>query len=330
MGRFLQRYGKPALVAVLVLLVLAPLAIRSNYVMRIGALIVLYAVLASSLNIINGFSGQFNIGHAGFYCVGAYTAGILATRFHLSFWLLLPLSGLAAASFSILLGVPTLRLKGIFLAISTLGFSEIIRLTVLNWTSLTRGPYGIPGIPFPKLFGLTLKTNTDFYYVILALAAVMVLSTYRIINSRIGRAWISIREDELTARAMGVETFRYKLLNLAVGTFWAGVAGCFYAFFASYISADSFKLDEGFSILAMVLVGGQGSILGPLVGAAFLVVLPEVFRGMAEYRMVVFGLIIIITMFVRPQGIAGGDILPAWLRGGKPAAPKGAHATEVA
>jgi branched-chain amino acid transport system permease protein len=317
------------LLAILALLVLVPLGIKSNYILRVAVIMMLYAVLASSLNIINGFSGQFNLGHAGFYCIGAYTAGILATRFHFSFWLLLPLSGLAASLFSVLLGLPTLRLKGIFLAICTLGFSEIVRLTVLNWTSLTRGPYGIPGIPFPKLFGLVIKSNLQFYYVILALAVVMVITTYRIVNSRVGRAWFSIREDELSARAMGVEAFRYKLLNLAVGTFWAGVAGCFYAFFASYISADSFKLDEGFSILAMVLVGGQGSILGPILGAFFLVFLPEVFRGLAEYRMVVFGLIIIITMFVRPQGIAGGDILPGWLRPKRPAPAKNTRATEV-
>lgn len=329
MGEWLRTHRKLVLLAVLALLILGPLAIKSNYLLRVAVLVVLYAVLASSLNIINGFSGQFNIGHAGFYCVGAYTSGILATRFHWSFWLLLPVSGLMAAAASFLLGWPTSRLKGIFLAIATLGFSEIIRLTVLNWTSLTRGPYGIPGIPFPRLFGLTLKTNLQFYYVILAIAVLMVWSTYRIMNSRIGRAWLSIREDQFTARAMGVETMKYRLLNLAVGTFWAGVAGCFYAFFASYISADSFKLDEGFAILAMVLVGGQGSLLGPILGAAFLTILPEIFRGLAEYRMVVFGLMIIVTMFVRPQGIAGGDLLPGWLSTKRPAS-KAAGATEVA
>src|SRR5690554_935460 len=277
--------------------------------MRVLVNILIYVLLASSLNIINGYSGQFNIGHAGFYCVGAYTAAILATRFGLSFWILLPLSGLAAAIFSLFLGLPTLRLKGIFLAITTLGFSEIIRLTVLNWTSLTRGPMGIPGIPFPEFFGYSITNNVQFYYIILGIVLLMLFISNRILNSRIGRAWLAIREDELAAKSMGVETFRYKLLNFVYGTFWAGVAGCFYAFFNSYISADSFIVDEGFSMLAMVIVGGQGTLIGPVVGAIFLTALPEFVRSIAEYRLVIFGGAIIITMLVRPQGIVGSETL---------------------
>jgi branched-chain amino acid transport system permease protein len=286
--------------------------VDNDYVMRIAVMVVLYMVLAGSVNIINGYSGQFNIGQAGFYCVGAYTAGILSTRYGISFWALLPLSGVMASLFSCMLGVPTLRLKGIFLAMTTLGFSEIIRLTVLNWESLTRGPMGIPGIPFPVFFGTPLKTNTEFYYVILAILLLMLFLTYRILNSRIGRAWIAIREDEAAARAMGIETFKFKLFNLIYGTFWAGVAGCFYAFFSSYISADSFTLDEGFAILAMVLVGGQGSMIGPLIGAFFLTVLPELVRTMAEYRLVIFGAAILLTMHLRPQGIAGSGFGGSW------------------
>jgi branched-chain amino acid transport system permease protein len=309
LNHLLTSHKKLSLILTLVVLLIIPALIKNDYFIRIGVSVLTYVVLASSLNVINGYSGQFNIGHAGFYCVGAYTAGILATRFGTSFWLLLPLSGLAAALFSCFLGLPTLRLKGIFLAITTLGFSEIIRLTVLNWTSLTRGPMGIPGIPFPVFFGIPIKTNLQYYYIILGIAALMILITARVINSRIGRAWIAIREDELAARAMGVETFKYKLLNLVYGTFWAGVAGCFYAFFASYISADSFTLDEGFAILAMVLVGGQGNLLGPIVGALVLTVLPEIFRFTAQYRLVIFGLAILVIMHLRPQGLAGSNML---------------------
>ena len=295
-------------IAALVLLIL-PLILNNDYYMRVAVIILLYVMLASSLNIINGYSGQFNIGQAGFYCVGAYTSAILATRFGLGFWLLLPIAGIMAAVFSLVIGLTTLRLKGTYLAITTLGFSEIIRLTVLNWSSLTRGPRGIPGIPFPELFGIQLKSNIHFYYIGIFLVVLMIFVSYRVLNSRIGRAWIAIREDEGAARAMGVETFKYKLFNLLFGTFWAGVAGCFYAFFASYISADSFTLDEGFSILAMVLVGGQGTLLGPIVGAGFLTILPEFFRGLAQYRLVIFGAAILITMYIRPQGIAGSSML---------------------
>jgi branched-chain amino acid transport system permease protein len=309
MNSLIRKY-KPLCIGVLILvLVLFPIVITNNYLIRIGISVLLYVLLASSLNVINGYSGQFNIGQAGFYCVGAYTAGILATTFGISFWWLLLISGLMAALFGCGLGLPTLRLKGVYLTITTLGFSEIIRLVVLNWTKLTRGPMGIPGIPFPVLFGLQLKTNTHFYYIILVLVGLMIFMTGRILNSRIGRAWIAIREDETAARSMGVETFNYKLLNLVYGTFWAGVAGCFYAFLSSYISADSFTLDEGFIILAMVLVGGQGTLMGPVVGATVLTVLSEMFRFSAQYRLVVFGLAILVIMYLRPQGLAGSGML---------------------
>ncbi|HPT86850.1 MAG TPA: branched-chain amino acid ABC transporter permease [Bacillota bacterium] len=286
-----------------------PWFIQNDYWLRVAIMIGLYIILASSLNLINGYTGQFNIGHAGFYCIGAYTAAILATRYHFSFWLLLPLSGIVAALFSILIGLATLRLKGIYFSMTTLGFSEIIRLTVLNWASLTRGPMGIPGIPLPELFGFHLASNRHFYYIVLALTGIMLFLSKRVISSRIGRAWIAIREDEDAARAMGVETFRYKLYNLIFGTFWAGVAGCFYAFFTSFISADSFTLDEGFSILAMVLVGGQGNLIGPVIGAASLTILPEIFRNMAQLRLVIFGAAILIMIYLRPQGLAGSSIL---------------------
>jgi branched-chain amino acid transport system permease protein len=258
--------------------------------------------------------------------VGAYTAAILSTRYHFSFWLLLPLSGLMAAAVSMLLGVPTLRLKGVFFTITTLGFSEIIRMTVLNWESLTRGTMGIPGIPYPVLFGMKLKSNAEFYWIILGIAVVAYISIYLLINSRIGRAWIAIREDEAAARSMGVETYKYKLMNLAISAFWAGVVGCFYAFFSAYVSADSFKLDESFSMVAMLLVGGQGTMLGPAVGAIVLTVLPEVFRSLVEYRLVIFGAAIVIMILLRPQGIVGGFRLANFqLPAVKPAKPgKGA------
>jgi branched-chain amino acid transport system permease protein len=309
MGRFWEKFPW----FMLVLLVSVPLWLRNEYFLRVAVVVVLYALLASSLNVINGYSGLFNIGHAAFYCVGAYTAAILSKKFGLSFWLLLPLSGTASALLSFLLGFPTLRLRGIYFAMTTLGFSEIIRLVVLNWTSLTRGPMGIPGIPFPSFLGWQLRSNVHFYYVILATTALMVFLTGRVLNSRVGRAWIAIREDEMAARAMGIEVFKYRLLNLAFGAFWAGVAGCFYAFFASFISPDSFTLDEGFSILAMVILGGQGTLVGPILGATLLTVLSEIFRGIAQYRLIIFGIAILLTVHLRPQGIAG-NVVFSWRR----------------
>lgn len=314
------------LIAVLVVAALFPKFAGSNYILRVGILAMINIALVGSLNLVNGYIGQFNLSHVGFYCVGAYTAAILSTRYNFSFWLLLPLSGLMAAAVSMLLGVPTLRLKGVFFTITTLGFSEIIRMTVLNWESLTRGTMGIPGIPYPVLFGMKLKSNAQFYWIILAIAVLAYISIYLLINSRIGRAWIAIREDEAAARSMGVETYKYKLMNLAISAFWAGVVGCFYAFFSAYVSADSFKLDESFSMVAMLLVGGQGTMLGPAVGAIVLTVLPEIFRSLVEYRLVIFGAAIVIMILLRPQGIVGGFRLANFqLPPSKPAKPgKGA------
>ncbi len=293
-----------------VLLLLFPLPVRGNsYILRIAINILLYTILGTSLNMINGYSGQFNIGQAGFYCIGAYTAAILSTRHGFGFWACLPISGLMASAASLLLGIPTARLKGIFLAMTTLGFSEIVRLIVLNAGSFTRGPMGIPGIPVPTVFGYPLSNNFQMYYLILFLASITIFVCMRVLNSRIGRAWVAIREDELAARAMGIPTIRYKIYNLAFGTFWAGVAGCYYAFLSSFISADSFILDEGFAIMSMVLVGGMGSMVGPPVGAFILIIIPEVFRFLAQYRLIIYGAAILITMHLRPQGIFGGGAL---------------------
>ncbi len=301
----LRLNSTPFLVAGILALLLFPLFLRNEYFMRVATVVVLYALLASSLNVINGYSGQFNIGHAAFYCIGAYTTAILAKRFDVSFWLLLPIGGTVAAMFGFLLGLPTLRLRGIYFAMITLGFSEIIRLTVLNWQSLTRGPMGIPGIPFPEFFGVPFRSNAQFYYTILGITILMLFLTRRVLCSRIGRAWIAIREDEVAARAMGIEVLRFKLLNLAYGAFWAGVAGCFYAFFASFISPDSFTLDEGFSMLAMVLLGGQGTLIGPVIGATFLTILSETFRTIAQYRLIIYGVAILLVIHLQPQGIVG-------------------------
>ncbi|MDR2390215.1 MAG: branched-chain amino acid ABC transporter permease [Planctomycetota bacterium] len=307
----LVRQERTVFLALLATALLAfPLAFReNNYILRIAINIFLYAILCTSLNMINGYSGQFNIGQAGFYCIGAYTAAILSTRHGIGIWISLPVCGLMASVASLLLGIPTARLKGIFLAMSTLGFSEIIRLIVLNGGEFTRGPMGIPGIPPASLFGWELGTNFHMYYLALLLTALTVLICANVLDSRIGRAWIAIREDELAARAMGIPTVRYKIYNLAFSTFWAGVAGCYYAFLSNFVSADSFHLDEGFVILGMVLVGGLGSIAGPLIGAAILVIIPEIFRFLAEYRLILYGVAILITMHLRPQGICGGGVM---------------------
>ncbi|HNT59384.1 MAG TPA: branched-chain amino acid ABC transporter permease [Rectinema sp.] len=286
-------------------LIMLPIVYPKAYIMGVACRILMYIILAGSLNVINGYSGQFNIGHAGFYCIGAYTAAILTTKLSWSFWIVLPIGGLMASIVGLLVATPTFKLRGIYLAIVTLGFSEIIRLVALNWQGLTGGPFGIKGIPAPVLFGFRISKSIHYYYIFLALASIFLLATYLVINSRIGRAWISIREDELAARSLGIETRFYKAINFMYGAFWAGIAGASFAPYFKFISSDMFSLDEGFNILSMVIIGGQGTLIGPVLGSIIINFLTEFLRPISQYRFVVYALLIIIMMWIRPQGLAG-------------------------
>lgn len=217
----------------------------------------------------------------------------------------MPLSGFVASIFGAAIALPTLRLKGIFLALVTIGFQQITYLVIMNWTGLTRGPMGIPGIPPVSIFGLDLSSNRGYYYLILLLDVAVILLISRIADSRVGRTFVAIREDELAAQSICVNTFQAKVLSFVIATFFAGIAGAFFAHHARFVSADSFRLEETFLILTMLIVGGMGSLLGPVIGAVFLVILPEIFRFLAEYRGVVYGLIMIAAILFRPEGIAG-------------------------
>jgi len=294
---------------------LLPAVLRSEYVLNIAVLAGIYVILAASLNITNGYTGLFSFGHAAFYGIGAYTAAILATRLGWGFALTLPAAGVAAALVGAALALITVRLSGIFLALVTIGFQEITFLVTLNWIALTRGPMGIPGVPPPALGGYELRGNTGYYYVILALDVLTLFVVARVATSRVGRAFVAIREDELAAQASGLPTFRLKVLAFVIATFFAGLAGAFFAHHARFVSADSFRLDETFVILTMLIVGGLGSFLGPIIGAVALVILPEVSRGLVEYRGVAYGLVLIAAILFRPQGIAGvpGIIQPRGL-----------------
>jgi branched-chain amino acid transport system permease protein len=253
----------------------------------------------------NGYAGLFSFGHAAFYGIGAYTAAILATRLAWPFWATFPAAGVVAAAVGVAIALPSLRLRGIFLALVTIGFQEITFLVTMNWISLTRGPMGIPRIPPPALPGLEFRSNVEFYYLILVLDVVVIFVLARLVSSRVGRTFVAIREDELAAQASGIAVFRAKVQAFVIATFFAGVAGAFFAHHARFVSADSFRLDETFLILTMLIVGGMGSLVGPVIGAVALVILPEVFRSLAEYRGVAYGLILIAVILFRPEGVAG-------------------------
>lgn len=296
--------------ALLLLLLLAatvalPLVVTGTYYRSIFVRVILYSLLASSLNMINGYSGQFNIGHIGFYCIGAYVYALCSMYFHMSFWLLLPLAGIVAAIFGYLISLPTLRLKGMYLAMVTLGASEIIRLIVVSWKSVTLGSNGITGIPVPTFFGVKLGNTLAFYYIILALLVLMLFISYRVLHSRVGSAWMAIREDQNAAAFLGVEVTKYKSMNFMYGAFWAGVAGCFCASYYQYITPEMFNADKGNEILSMVILGGQGTLVGPIVGAITTTVLTEGLRFSDQYRMLIYAILIIAMMWFRPQGLAG-------------------------
>lgn len=282
-----------------------PLVIADQYILRLMTISGIYIILAVSLNFVTGYAGQFCLGWAAFYGIGAYTSALSVSKLGLNFWLAFPMAGIVAALFGIILAIPTMRLRDIYLALTTLGFGEIVRLVLLNWTDLTRGSMGIPGIPAPELFGQTLDSPFFYYYFIFTLVLLVIGAVQRIIDSRMGRALIAIRENEIAAKSVGINTTAYKIQAFAVGAFFSGLAGSFYAHYSSYIDPNAFGFGESIAILAMVVLGGMGSTVGAIFGAVLLSLLPEVLRGLAEYRMIIFGSILMIVMLVRPQGFFG-------------------------
>ncbi len=308
LGKIVERifkYKKVFVILFMLLVVSVPMLNLSSYIMRILILGGIYMVLTLSLNLLTGFTGQVSLGHAAFYGIGAYTSALLSLKFGYSFLITATCGGIMAAIFGILLGSPTLKLQGSYLSIVTLGFCEIARIIELNWMSLTRGPLGLPGIPTPKIFGFTIEKDRGYYYLVVVLILITIFAIKNIINSRTGRAMIAIREDDIAAEAMGINIFKYKLLAFTISAFFAGLAGSFYAHYVTFIDPQSFTFDESIQILSMVILGGMGSIPGSIIGALVLVSIPEMLRSVQEYRMVIYGIVLVFMMLVRPQGLFG-------------------------
>jgi branched-chain amino acid transport system permease protein len=244
-----------------------------------------------------------------FYAVGAYSYALLNHHFGLNFWIVLPIGAMLGATFGILLGFPVLRLRGDYLAIVTLGFGEIIRLILENWNEFSFGPSGIANIPRPGFFGLkmSLETATVYiYFLMIAMTLFTIFVVNRLQNSRIGRAWIALREDEIACQAMGIDKTRTKLTAFALGATWAGMVGVIFAAKTTFINPASFTFLESAIILSIVVLGGMGSIIGVIIGAFILILLPEYLRAFSDYRMLMFGAIMVIMMVFRPQGIISG------------------------
>ena len=266
----------------------------------------IFVVLGLGLNITVGLAGLLDLGYIAFFAVGSYTYALLSKNFDLGFWTCLPLGGLMGMLFGIVLGFPILRLRGDYLAIVTLGFASITKIVLENWDTVFGGAAGIANIPRPELFGMALDGRQKAvysYYIVLALVGITILVTTRLKNSRIGRAWMALREDEIACVAMGVDMARTKLSASALGAFWAGLVGVIFAAHNSFINPDSFTFMDSAMILAMVVLGGMGSILGVIIASLALKLLPEYLRTFAEYRMLVFGAVMVLMMIFRPQGL---------------------------
>jgi len=291
----------------------------------IATLILIYVLLGLGLNIVVGLAGLLDLGYVGFYAVGAYTYALLSHYLGWSFWICLPLAGMAAATFGFLLGFPVLRLRGDYLAIVTLGFGEIIRLFLRNLTDITGGPNGISSIPKPTFFGLSFDrtaaegmqtfheyfgidynpvSKVVFLYLVallLALAALFVIN--RLLRMPIGRAWEALREDEIACRALGMNPTVIKLSAFTLGATFAGFAGSFFAARQGLVTPESFTFIESAIILAIVVLGGMGSQLGVILAAIVMILLPEMMREFSEYRMLMFGAMMVLMMIWRPQGL---------------------------
>ena len=320
--RVLDRAGRLFAPALLVFALAVPILFFQNrYILDLSIQILTYVMLGWGLNIVVGLAGLLDLGYVAFYAVGAYSYALIATNFGLSFWACLPIAGLLACFWGILLGFPVLRLRGDYLAIVTLAFGEIIRLVLINWQSVTGGPNGVPGIPRPSFFGIPFNATENgfaatfgldysptyrivfLFYVILALALMTNWVTLRLRRLPIGRAWEALREDEIACRSLGINTTAVKLTAFATGAMFGGFAGSFFATRQGFISPESFTFAESALVLAIVVLGGMGSQLGVVISAVVMLGGFELFREFSQYRMLVFGLAMVGIMVWRPRGL---------------------------
>lgn len=300
-----RKYYIPFAASVLVFACILPMFV-SEYRVNVLITALIYVVLGLGLNIVVGLAGLLDLGYVAFYLVGAYSYALLNHHYGLSFWLALPMGALFGAIAGILLGIPVLRLRGDYLAIVTLGFGEILRLIMENWNAFSFGPSGIANIDRPGIIGLDMTRSQGIlfmYYLMIGLAIFTIFVVNRLQDSRLGRSWLALREDEIACQAMGVDKMKTKLAAFALGATWAGMVGVIFAAKTQFINPASFTFLESAIILSIVVLGGMGSILGVILGALILILLPEELRAFSQYRMLIFGASMVLMMVFRPQGI---------------------------
>ncbi len=293
-----------------------------DYYLSIINLVLIAVVGALGLNILVGYTGQISVGHAAFMSVGAYTAANLATHLHLPFWITLPAGGLMAAFIGALVGIPSLRIKGLYLAIATLASQLIIEWVINHTPAISGGAQASIEVPRPTVWGYELKTQGDLYFFLLFFAVLAVVATMNLVRSRIGRAFVAIRDQDIAAEIIGINIFRYKLLSFAISSFYAGVCGVLYTYYFGIANYEAFQIVVSIDYLAMIIIGGLGSVLGSVLGAVFVTMLPIVIRLIVEafgsyiwdpgalsavaasMRLVIFGLLIIFFLVVEPEGLS--------------------------
>ena len=296
---------RPGLAILAVATLVFPLVV-DIYQTNIMVLALIFVVLGLGLNITVGLAGLLDLGYVAFFAVGAYTYALLNQFLGFGFWTSLPIGGLMGALFGIVLGFPILRLRGDYLAIVTLGFGSIAKIVIENWEEVFNGAQGIAGIPRPGFFGAEMSitsATTYTYYLMIVMVVFTIFVTNRLKDSRIGRAWMALREDEIACVAMGVDMARTKLSAYAFGAFWAGLVGVIFAARNTYINPNSFTFMESALVLSIVVLGGMGSIVGVIIAALVLILMPEYLRAFSEYRMLMFGAVMVLMMIFRPEGL---------------------------
>lgn len=293
------------ILALAVGVVLLPLASSDRYFLTLLNLVLINGVLALGFYIIFGLTGIFSVAQAAFWGIGAYTAAIVTVDYGLPVWTAFLLAPAVAAVFGVLLGLPTLRLKTHYLTMATIGFAEVVRQVLINWERVTKGPTGISGIPSPQVGTFVINTPFRFYYFALIITVLVVVLILRLRSSRLGRGMESIRDDDLAAEAMGVNVTGLKILAFVLSAACAGLAGAMYAHFVRYISPDVFHLEVAVQVLAMVLIGGRIYVVGAVVGAIVVTLLPEVLRSIQDWWAIVYALAILGFLAFLPQGLTG-------------------------
>ncbi|ETF02660.1 branched-chain amino acid ABC transporter permease [Advenella kashmirensis W13003] len=284
-----------------------PFFVNDQYILHVAIIVMFYAVLATSLNLVVGYVGEFSLGHTAFLGTGAYAAALLSTQAGWPMWATVPAAGLCAAVMGTFIGAITLRLHGPFFVIITLSFSEVLRLIANNWVAVTKGPMGIAGVPQPDLLsGMSNLAGKHFYYGIAwTLLAIALYLAYRFVNSNAGRAAVAVRENRYVAQSIGIRPLNYSMMALVLGAFLSGMAGGFYAHYISFVGPEMFRFAFMVTMITMVLIGGKGTLIGPLVGALLVTFLEEYLREAQELRLSLFGLIVIAIVLFLPKGIMG-------------------------